>query len=252
MNTMDSGELREELEQQSKTAKEFYETDIYEYEELRTNFSVELQIMQEKISAYGNDNTNDIFLHLGAGKGRFVKELHTIFHPKKTIAIDSSNFAFPFLEKLAAETRGEIEVKHESFFDFDFSSLASTNGRLFIFMNWSVLAEVGSKKILIYLLNTFFSLKKSIVIMGDMSEQFEYINEQKKFTFYTKTLELGTMLAPGEHNKNIRHLNYVPAKEYLQQIVEVAGYFFRPYVLYQTQFHKKRYFFEFLNFNYLE
>ncbi|MFN7160891.1 MAG: hypothetical protein ACK4NC_04770 [Candidatus Gracilibacteria bacterium] len=235
---------KERFEEQARRAKEFYDkAALAERIENVTNSSEELKIMSEKIKKYNNIE-NSIFLHLGAGTGRFVNELDKLFKPKGSVAID---IADGYFEKLKNEFKlnSSIEIKHESFFNTDFHKFVGE--QLFVFMNWTVLSEVGSKEGLEYLLTEINKFDKKKIIIGDLPFQEEYMDAILDYAskFRIELDNLGVLeFIWGKDNK---HLLYLPNKNQLKEICEKQSFIPQEFIDYHAQNNQKRYIFELVN-----
>lgn len=234
---MDKGRFKE----QARKAKEFYEKDVLSDVESRTNKELEFDIMSSKLEIV-SDISNSVFMYLGAGTGRHIKELHKKFKPKKSIAIDISDRNIKMLKDMEIDNQDSLEIQQLDFFKIKFDKINAE--KLFIFLNWTTLGEVGSKSGLIYLFKSCYSFPRDVTLIGDMPFQENYLKEIIEYKFSNKMVDLGVIPAPSEKNEN-NHLIYIPTNEELIKIAKENGFACKSLTAYIAQSGLKRYLFEF-------
>lgn len=234
---MEKGRFREQAER----AKEFYENEVLSSVEGRTDSQKELLIMTEKLNYHCNFS-NSIFVHLGAGTGRHIKELHEIFNPKESIAVEIADRNMDIISQKFNLSSANISLLKRDFFKIDFS-VFQTN-QLFVFLNWTTLAEVGSQHGLSYLLKSIYKFPQQVTILGDMPFQESYSKEIIEYHSRNLIKDLGILLAPSDNNQ-IGHVIYIPTESELATFASEIGFIAKPIVPYVAKNGLKRYFFEF-------
>lgn len=231
------------LHEQALRAKQYYEQPCIETQLHQTaNCEMELMLMKQMLDEYSN-LSDCVFLHIGAGQGRFVCELAQMYFPKESIVVDIADSNIKALQKMQeANTHIPLRVVHEDFFTARFTEMRIES--VFVFMNWSIIAECGSREGVVTLFRRLYEAFDDMVIIGDAPMQETYFDEIVKYATINTNEDIGILSIPFDDN-TMSHKGFIPSIVELYALVAREGYTYFPPTEYFSEGGQKRYFFQF-------